>query len=193
MSPAAGHEPRTLERYTWPGGSNRELPDASTLVTMQLSCPSVWPWTVTVLVTTTALLQGIQQLCNVCINRSVLAAVMASKTCMDMSCCNNRFNTLEFHCYCMSSVHVASQDFSVLLVAVSRVFISAELRGSCSFVECTVCSCGQCKQTCVILFSGKRTRRTWRFVQWLSDHQLVKSDSAASKQWSWLIDWLIDW
>ena len=41
ISSAAGHEPRTLERYTSPGGSNRELPDASTLVTMQLYCPSV--------------------------------------------------------------------------------------------------------------------------------------------------------
>jgi hypothetical protein len=41
ISSAAGHEPRTLERYAWPGGSNRELPDASTFVTMQLSCPSV--------------------------------------------------------------------------------------------------------------------------------------------------------
>ena len=41
ISSAAGHEPRTLERYIWPGGSNRELPDASTFVTMQLSCPSV--------------------------------------------------------------------------------------------------------------------------------------------------------
>ena len=37
----------------------------------------------------------------------------------------------------MSSFHIVSHDFCLLSVAVTRIFISAEFRDSCTFSECT--------------------------------------------------------